>query len=382
MDRFSVCIVGAGVIGLAIAERLSRSRLINADEIVLLEQASSYGQMTSSRNSEVIHAGIYYPPNSLKAKFCIEGKARLYAFCDTYQIPYKRIGKCIVSKSDNQNSLEKIQQNAETNGVRDLMLWGKERITIEEPAVSATSALFSPSTGIVDSHEFMQSLYHLATNAGVLFSTNTRVLEISSTSSSFLIDTEILGGPKPESYKFASDMVINCAGLASQSVAKRIEGVIPSSIPQLHLCKGDYFNYSKPNPFNRLIYPVPEPNTIGLGIHSTQDLSGQLRFGPDTEYISDIKYDIDSGKSMLFAKAIHDYFPAIDPQHLRPAYSGIRPKLNGPGTPAADFQIQTVKEHGVENLIQLFGIESPGLTASLAIANFVLERMTGLSHCS
>lgn len=387
MDRFGVCIAGAGVIGLAIANHLSRSRQFRADSIVIVDTETDFGRQTSSRNSEVIHAGIYYPQDSLKARLCVRGKQLLYEYCKTREVPFNKIGKCILSNEGSTDSLEQLRQRAERNGVSDLELWSKSRLSAAEPAVSATSALFSPSTGIIDSHSYMQSLLHQAQDRGVIFAPRTRIEAVARSGQDFHITTMIDAGEgndcNSEPYSLSCEIFINCAGLQAQELARKTEGVNADSIPALYPCKGDYFSYAGKNPFQHLIYPLPEPNTQGLGIHSTTDLSGQLRFGPDTEYVSELNYDIDAGKSIRFAQAIAQYFPQIDAAKLLPSYSGIRPKLAGPGMEVADFVIQTAaNESGTESrashptgLVQLFGIESPGLTASLAIAEYVEARL-------
>ena len=371
MDRFSVCLAGAGVIGLAIARQLAISGKYPASSILLLEQESSFGQHVSSRNSEVIHAGIYYPPGSLKAQFCVEGRQRLYQYCETYGIAYKRTGKCIVSQEDSTDGLESLLVNARNNDVADLEMWDRTTLARHEPAVSANHALYSPSTGILDSHGFMQSLLSQAEQDGTIFVPRTRIREVRQQTAGFVVETENCGSNDPENYRFEADCFINCSGLEAQSLATRIEGVRQSSIPALHLCKGDYFRYKGRNPFHRLIYPLPEPDTVGLGIHSSQDLSGQLRFGPDADYVGCINYAIESAKSIGFTQSIQRYFPGISAEKLEPDYSGIRPRLARSEGAFADFIIQKQSKHGVENLIQLFGIESPGLTASLAIARHI-----------
>lgn len=375
IDRFSVCIAGAGVIGLSIAYELSQSPRFSNGSIVILDQASSFGQQTSSRNSEVIHAGIYYPRDSLKARLCVRGKQLLYEYCDSYDIPFKRIGKCIISSDTESDSLEELKSRAEGNGVEDLVFWKQQRLQAEEPAVSARHALFSPSTGIVDSHSYMQSLLHQAEARGVLFAPLTRIETISRHNGGFELNTSIARGSVQESYSLGCEIFINCAGLQAQSLADCIQGVRPVQIPRLYPCKGDYFAYTGKNPFQHLIYPLPEANTQGLGVHSTTDMSGQCRFGPDTEYVDDIYYDVDASKVPAFAEAISSYFPAIDPARLTPSYSGIRPKLAGPGIAVADFVIQTPADNEEQGLFQFFGIESPGLTASLAIAEYIAGRL-------
>lgn len=375
MDRFEVCIAGAGVIGLAIARHLARSKRFSAGSIVIVDQETDFGRHTSSRNSEVIHAGIYYPQGSLKAQLCLRGKQQLYEYCETNNIPFSRTGKCIITTESHTDSLEKLEHRALLNGVDDLHLWSQSKVAEEEPAVSATAALFSPSTGIVDSHQYMQCLLHEAEAAGVIFARSTRIESVELAHGGFRVHTRIPGKPGEEAYSFASDVFINSAGLQAQDLARVTEGVKEADIPRLYPCKGDYFAYSGKNPFRHLIYPLPEPNTQGLGVHSTTDMSGQLRFGPDTEYVHEIDYAMEASKSREFAAAIARYFPAVEPDRLAPGYSGIRPKLAGPGMAVADFEIQTPETHGLAGLVQLFGIESPGLTSSLAIAEYIEARL-------
>ncbi len=370
-----MCIAGAGVIGLAIAYQLAKSTRFPPNSIVILEQNAHFGQQTSSRNSEVVHAGIYYPADSLKAALCVRGKHLLYEFCNTYQVPFNRIGKCIISHDSDASSLEELQARARANGVDDLVLWSASRLLEEEPAVSARHGLYSPSTGIVDSHRYMQALLQQAQTAGVLYAPRTRIDQIAKLREAFEVQTTISTGHGTECYSLECDLFINCAGLQAQSLAGLIEGFPQEQIPSLYPCKGDYFAYRGKNPFRHLIYPLPEANTQGLGIHSTTDLSGQLRFGPDTEYIDHIDYDIDTAKAVAYANAISRYFPAVEESRLVPSYSGIRPKLAGPGMNVADFLIQTPADNNERGLWQLFGIESPGLTASLAIAEYIESRL-------
>ncbi|MCY4358059.1 MAG: NAD(P)/FAD-dependent oxidoreductase [Gammaproteobacteria bacterium] len=371
MERFSVCIAGAGVIGLAIARQLAKSGNYPHLSILLLEQESDFGKQISSRNSEVIHAGIYYEPGSLKARLCVEGRQRLYHFCKSYGIACKQTGKCIVSQEKSPDALESLLLNARNNGVSDLEIWNQTTLANEEPAVTASYALFSPSTGIIDSHGFMQSLLCQAKHAGTLFVPRTKVREVRQNSAGFVLETETCGQFGRDNYQVERHRFISCAGVHAQSLATRLEGLSAAKIPPLYLCKGDYWRFKGKNPFKRLIYPMPEPNTAGLGIHSTQDLSGHLRFGPDSDYVEHLDYAVSTAKSASFIKAIRQYFPSITIDQLEPDYSGIRPKLIAPGQPPSDFVIQNQSDHGVANLIQLFGIESPGLTASLAIASYV-----------
>ena len=365
--------MGAGAVGLAIAQRLSASPEFRKLDILLLEQETNFGQHTSSRNSEVIHAGIYYPTDSLKAKLCVRGKQLLYSHCKQHDIPFKRLGKLILGEEKDIDQLQALKRKAEENGVMDLQFKDAKQLASMEPAVKSYTALFSPSTGIIDSHSYMQNLLHRAQNAGVQFSPRTRVDSLQPLARGFLVDTTIDASNSPESYQFECSCLINSAGLYAQSLAGKIMGTTLEGIPQLHLCKGDYFNYTGRNPFTHLIYPMPKPNAPGLGVHATLDLSGQLRFGPDTTYVEEINYDIDSSKAELFARAIAEYFPAITQQELVPAYAGIRPKLTSLNQPAADFSIQDSTVSGLKGLIQLFGMESPGLTSSLAIGEYLVE---------
>ncbi len=370
-DSFDICIIGAGVIGLAIAYALARKFEQQKLDILVLEQEASFGQHISSRNSEVIHAGIYYPANSLKAKLCVRGKELLYQHCEQFQVPYREIGKLIVGRENELEALLELQENAKNNGVFDLQLMDKAQTGKIEPALTADVALFSPSTGIIDSHSYMQSLLHLAQNRGVHFSPYSRVEGIAVKASGFLVRCLLDGAKNQEQYQFRCRHLINSAGLQAQSVANSIDAVPKEIIPALYYCKGDYFEYRSKNPFSHLVYPLPDPNTAGLGIHATMDLSSQLRFGPDSDYVSSLDYEVSADKAALFAEKIASYFPSITADKLKPAYAGIRPKLAGPGDPAADFMIQGYSEHHLPGLIQLFGIESPGLTASLAIAEKV-----------
>ena len=374
-DSFDICIIGAGVIGLAIGYELARKYEKQAVSILILEQEPGFGQHISSRNSEVIHAGIYYPTGSLKAKFCVAGKELLYRHCEQYDIPHQKIGKLIVAKNSEKDSLEQLQQKAIANGVLDLQPLSRVELQKLEPAIEADAALYSPSTGIIDSHSYMQSLLHLAENLGVQFAPYSRVEKIENEEHSLVVHCMLDENRNPQPYAFDCRQVINSAGLGAQAIARLVSSVPAESIPKLHYCKGDYFDYRGRNPFSHLIYPMPEANTVGLGVHATMDMSSQLKFGPDTEYVKDTAFEVDADKAKLFAESISSYFPGIRVEDLKPAYSGIRPKLSGPGEDAADFVIQDVGDHGVSGLTQLFGIESPGLTASLAIGRNIAGRI-------
>ena len=372
MDSFDVCIAGAGVVGLGIAYQLSRSERYRSKSIAILDSESDFGRVTSSRNSEVIHAGIYYPENSLKALLCVEGKALLYEFLEENALPYKKTGKLIVAQKGEEQGLLEIKMNAERNQVTDLEWVDQKKLRSIEPNLSATAALHSPSTGIIDSHSYMKTLLWYAEDNGAYFAPHTQVDQVEKVGPNFLVTTKIRQKlRKAETYKFLCNEFINSAGLKAQQLARQVIGMDTSNVPALYPCKGDYFSYNGKSPFKHLIYPVPEKNHTGLGIHSTLDMSGQTRFGPDTQYIDKIDYEIDPGKVDAFALSIAKYFPEIESAQLQPAYSGVRPKISGPGSIAADFSIQGPDKHGVEGLVQLFGMESPALTASLAIAKYV-----------
>lgn len=374
MDRFEVTIAGAGVIGLAIAHAFTSSGRFKPEHILLVEQENRIGQHISSRHSEVIHAGIYYRPGSLKAHCCVRGKALLYEFCDTYDITYKKPGKLIISNDLGVEELEKLAANATANGVTDLQWWDEQKLLREEPALRARHALFSPSTGILDSHAYMERLLQLSQDRGIVFAPNTRITSVHASAQGLEIVSEANGLAQGSSkFHFSSDLFINACGLQAQDMASRCPDLEPCHIPALYPCKGDYFSYSGHNPFKHLIYPMPEPNLRGLGIHSTQDLAGQLRFGPDSRYVETLDYGVDASKAAGYATAIRSYFPAIEESRLQPAYAGIRPKLSGPGQSAADFEIAGPTQHGQPGMYHLFGIESPGLTSSLALAEKVLN---------
>lgn len=371
-DHFHVCIAGAGVIGLAIAYQISHSPAFAGRRLLLLETETGFGQHTSSRNSEVIHAGIYYPRDSLKARYCVRGKHLLYAYCAQHDIPHRRLGKLILAQEGEQEALAALQGQACANGVEDLQWRDHNWLSREQPALQAAAALWSPSSGIVDSHALMRSLLQQAEMRGLLFAPRTCVERVIADSSGFTVHTTI--GTDQSQYRLRCDAFINSAGLQAPALARRIESAAPAApIPRLHLCKGDYFRYLGPNPLNCLVYPLPEANTVGLGVHATLDLGGQLRFGPDTEFVDVPSYEIDAGKADQFAAAIARYLPTVTAAQLVPDYAGLRPKLSGPGGQAADFCLQW--SPAGDNLLQLFGIDSPGLTASLAIAEAVEQRL-------
>ncbi len=371
MEKVDTVIIGAGVIGLAIARQLARP----GKSVFVLEQHDRFGEETSSRNSEVIHAGIYYPSGSLKASLCVRGKALLYDYCEQHSIPYRRTGKLIVATTAAETGqLKHIYSQAAANGVRDLQWLSQEELKKKEPAVTGIAALFSPSTGIIDSHTYMQTLLMEATQNDAELVTGTRVLSVScnSVQDGFLVSAVTNG----ETYQFQSRSLVNAAGLGAQQVVADLPG--KTSVPPLYYCKGHYYSLrGSRQPFHRLVYPVPECNTTGLGIHATLDLAGNTRFGPDTAYIDTIDYRMPAEAPESWYAAIRRYWPDLPDGALQPDYSGIRPKLQQAGEAPRDFVIQGHETHGLPGLIHLFGIESPGLTASLALAGYVESLLEG-----
>ncbi len=368
LDHIDIAIVGAGVVGLAIARSLAQA----GREVWVLEAAGMVGSETSSRNSEVIHAGIYYPQGSLKARLCTEGRPRLYRYCSDRGIAHRAIGKLIVATNEGEAAiLSGIRQAAIANGVTDLEIINKQRIETLEPAVRAIAGLYSPSTGIIDSHALMQAYQADAEAAGATVVCRTPVIGGALDGKGLVLGT---GGNTPMALRCR--MLINAAGLGAPALAGSIAGFPSGKIPPSYLCKGSYFSLSQANPFHHLVYPVPEPG--GLGVHLTLDLGGQARFGPDVEWVETIDYAVDPARAERFYPAIRRYWPDLREGALVPAYSGIRPKITGPTMPAADFRIDGRNFHGVPQIINLYGIESPGLTASLAIADYVSSLVLGV----
>jgi L-2-hydroxyglutarate oxidase LhgO len=358
-SELDAVVIGGGVIGLAVARVLA----LRGRAVTLLESESRLGQHTSSRNSEVIHAGIYYPPGSLKARLCVTGKELLYAYAAENDVAHRRLGKIIVaSREDEVPALEKIRRSAEQCGVNDLEWLEAKDVAALEPAVKAVRGLFSPSTGIIDSHSFMSALRKDAVEHGAEVVTSSPVV------GGYVVDSGgfelTIGGAEPTTVRCRT--LVNAAGLWAQSVARSIQGVPPSSIPGQYFAKGHYFTLNGKSPFKHLVYPVPVPG--GLGVHVTLDLAGQARFGPDVSWLDGVDYSFEAGREDRFYAAIRAYFPELRDGALTPGHTGIRPKLAGAATPAQDFMLQTESEHGVPGLINLYGIESPGLTAALAIA--------------
>jgi L-2-hydroxyglutarate oxidase LhgO len=366
---FDTVIVGAGVIGLAIARQLSRS----GQQVLVLEKAGRAGTETSSRNSEVIHAGIYYPAGSLKARLCVEGREMLYDFCASHGVATKRLGKLIVAAAaEDEAKLHSIASLATANGVDDLQRLSQEEVSRLEPGVRCTKALFSPSTGIVDATGFMLALQGEAETLGASFAFNCVFMSARKHDDGFIITAS---DSNSESTDITCGSLVNCAGHGAHDVAGMIQGYPAAKLPPRYLAKGNYCSVSGGAPFKHLIYPVPVSGA--LGIHATLDLAGAVRLGPDIQWIDELEYSLPSGLPETFASAVEAYWPGVSERTLTPSYCGIRPKIHGPGQSFADFEIQNHAEHGIPGLTNLFGIESPGLTASLSIAELVERRLRG-----
>ena len=363
-DTFDITIIGAGVVGLAIAEDLSA----RFDRVLVVEKNTGFGQETSSRNSEVIHAGIYYPTGFLKAALCIEGNRSLYELCMKRNIPHKRLGKLIVATSEEEcGALEAIGEHAKQNGVGDLVLLGRRQVYTLEPEVAALAALFSPSTGIIDTHNLMRSFCIETESNGAIISFRTEVTAIHADNETYELETN--GGE----YRFRTRVLINSAGLYSDRIACLAGLDIDKMAYRLKYCKGNYFSASPAPKLNHLVYPVPPQNTESLGIHATLDLGNRVRFGPDSQYVNEIEYTVDENRKSSFYQSIKKYLPGIRMESLHPDMCGIRPKLQGPGEAYRDFVVRDEKDAGYPGLINLIGIESPGLTSCLAIAKHVLS---------
>lgn len=361
MEKVKVTIIGAGVVGLAVAARLAPEF---GPELLVIERHESFGHETSSRNSEVIHAGIYYPPGSLKARLCVRGRRQLYDLCRQHNIPCRQLGKLIVAgTADEEKQLALNLAQGRENGVDNLELITADHCRKLEPAVQARAALLSPSTGIIDSHSLMSFYHQEAKSLGATFAFNTKIKNIERKSEGYILVTT------PDSFSFSAGIIINCAGLEA-TVLSRKTG-IPT--PHIHYAKGCYFSYTGKSPVKHLVYPAPPVGGHGLGIHATLDLGGRLRFGPDLEYLDRPDYRVDNSRKELFFQAVKRYLPKLDKKRLEPEMAGIRPRLQGPGDKWVDFIIQEEKDAGFPGFINLLGIESPGLTAAPAIADMIAD---------
>lgn len=370
MDSVECVVIGAGVVGLAVARACAQKGL----ETILLEQNNAIGTETSSRNSEVIHAGIYYPKGSLKANLCVQGRDRLYEYCDLKHIDYKRCGKLIVASDDTQiPKLKKIMRAGIENGVSDLQWLDQKQTNLLEPNLNCVAAILSPSTGIIDSHSLMVSLL------GDFEAASGLLAYCSPVESAYILENENyniclnIGADSNDVMQIKARYVINCAGLYAVQLANNIQGLAKETIPKNKYAKGNYYAFSGKTPFQHLIYPVPQDG--GLGVHLTLDLAGRAKFGPDVEWIEEIDYSINPDRSKSFYKSIRSYWSELPDNSLQPDYVGIRPKLVSNTDTDADFMIQDQAEHGVSGLINLYGIESPGLTAALAIADYVASKI-------
>lgn len=374
MDKTDVIVIGAGVVGLAVARALAQA----GREVMVVESHPAIGMETSSRNSEVIHAGLYYPSGSLKAALCVSGRDALYTYCAERGIAHQRCGKLVVATTTAQHQrLAEIAAQAHANGCTEVQMVSAEEAKAMEPALECTAALHSPMTGVIDSHGYMLSLQGDAEHAGAVFAFASQVLSGERRDDGIVLRVAETGADSDdEGFLLHARTVINCAGLWAPRIARSIAGLDEASIPRAWFAKGNYYSLAGRAPFSRLIYPVPEPG--GLGVHLTLDLGGQARFGPDVEWLEDeqIDYLVDPARADRFYAEIRAYWPALPSHSLQPAYAGIRPKISPPGAPAADFLFAS---HGSGHYLGLYGIESPGLTASLAIADHVLGLSQALS---
>ena len=365
-ERVDCVVIGAGVVGLAVARALA----MQGRDVTIVEAAQAIGTGISSRNSEVIHAGIHYAPGSSKARLCVRGKALMYAYCAARHVPHRRIGKLVVATDAAQlGKLAHVIDNARDSGVDDLEAIDAAEAARREPAIACVAAAWCPSTGIVDSHALMLTLLADAEAHGATLALSSRIDGGSVVADGVALRITSDG---EETLALTADLVVNCASLDATRIARAIDGVPPESIPTIHLAKGSYFSLTGRSPFRHLIYPLPEPG--GLGVHVTPDLGGQAKFGPDVEWLpagAPLDFTVEPRRADSFYEVVRRYWPALPDGALAPAYSGIRPKLSGPTDPAADFMIAGPADHGVAGLVNLFGIDSPGLTSSLAIGEYV-----------
>jgi len=360
-DRVECVVIGAGVVGLAVARALA----LTGREVLLLEAETHAGTITSARNSGVIHAGLYYAPGSFKARFCVAGNRAMYKYCDDRGVDHQNCGKLIVANgADEEKVLTHLLERARANDVDGVRLLTAAEAHALEPEVRCTAALHCPTSGIVDQHPYMLALQGDMENAG-----GTLVCDCPVTGVSRLVDGFRIRTGGASATEIDARFVVNSAGLGAVDLLNRIEGYDPARIPKMHLGRGNYFTVAARSPFKHLIYPVP--HAAGLGIHATLDLGRRVRFGPDVEWIDRIDYSVNEARASLFYDAIRRYWPRLAEGALMPDYTGIRPKLHGPGQPQPDFRIETTADHGIPGLVNLLGIESPGLTSSLAIGDYV-----------
>jgi L-2-hydroxyglutarate oxidase LhgO len=356
-----VLVIGAGVVGLAVA----RAAALKGHDVIVAEAADAIGAGTSSRNSEVIHGGMYYPTGTLRGRHCVRGRRMLYEFCDSHSVPHKKCGKLIVAANAAEiEKIESIAKQGAINGVEGLELIGGNAARAMEPELVCAGALYSPETGIIDSHAYMLALRGDIEDAGGAIALNTPVTGALRKGGQWLVS---FGGNEGGEFEF--DAIANCAGLSAQRVARAIPDYPETRVPRLVLGKGNYFSYAGRPVFSRLIYPTPIVG--GLGVHVTLDMAGRMRFGPDVEWIETENYDVDPSRADLFYARIRTYWPGLPDGSLKPDYAGIRPKLGGPNDGQADFLIDAPAQHGLPGLVQLFGIESPGLTSSLSLGEEV-----------
>lgn len=371
MDRIDCVVIGAGVVGLAVARALARQ----GREVFVIEQYPAIGMETSSRNSEVIHAGLYYPTGSLKARLCVQGRDALYAYCAERELPHRRCGKLVVATSDaHLEKLTAIRAQAQANGCPEVRQIDAQAVKALEPALSCVAALLSPNTGIIDTHAYMLALQGDAENAGAMFALGSKLTGGRVSTDGIVIQVQSPDGVETE---FETKTLVNCGGLWAPRIASHIAGLDQRETPVPYFAKGNYYSLAGRSPFSRLVYPIPEAG--GLGVHLTLDLGGQARFGPDVEWLPDqdgeIDYTVDAHRADGFYREIRAYWPDLPDASLQPAYAGVRPKISPPGAAAADFLFAT---HGNRHYLGLYGIESPGLTASLAIGEYVAAQMSSI----
>lgn len=388
MDQVDVVVIGAGVVGLAVARALA----LEGREVIVLEREAGIGMGTSSRNSEVIHAGLYYEPGSAKALHCVRGKQMLYGYCADRGVAHRRVGKLVVATTEAEvDGLRRLKARGEANGVHDLRwLEGAEAMAME-PELRCVAAVHSPSSGIIDSHALMLAFQGDLEARGGCVVTHTEVQRVERVEGApgaagrWIIHgatrrgANEAAGADEETTRLAARTVVNAGGLHAVAMARRTEGADPARLPRAHYAKGHYFSLARRSPFSRLVYPMPPAG--GLGVHVTLDLAGQARFGPDVEWLPGladpdaIDYRVDAGRATSFEVEIRRYWPGLPDNALQPAYTGVRPKISGPGEPAADFRLDGAREHGLPGLLHLFGIESPGLTSSLSLAEAAVHAL-------